>query len=130
MQGQLQEALGQVPEAHGQVQEAIVPAKRNGLARSFARLGWAGFWLQLVFGSLPVLVMVCYFAFSRTPAEPRSGLRFVEYLTIVNLLALLFTMFWSYRYTRLARRIADPEHCPSESYVTGTVWTGLVAGMA
>src|SRR5262245_12568455 len=130
MQGQLQEAREQVQKAPEQVQETIVPAKRNGLARSFARLGWAGFWLQVVFGSLPVLVMVYYFAFSRTPATPRSGLHFVEYLTIVNLLTLVFTTFWSYRYTRLARRIADPERCPSESYVTGTVWTGLVACIA
>src|SRR5262249_248475 len=52
---------------------------------------------------------------------------FIEYLTIVNLLILAFTIFWSYRYTRLARRMLDPERRPSESYVLGCIWTGVVA---
>ena len=48
-------------------------------------------------------------------------------LTIVNLFLLLFTIFWSYRYTRLAKKLMDPDKRPSESSVVGTVWTGVVA---
>jgi hypothetical protein len=83
-----------------------------------------------VFGSIPVVVMAYYFAFSRSTSEPRSGFRFVEYLTIADLLILVFTTLWSYRYTRLGKRLMDPERRPSESYVLGSVWTGVVASTA
>ena len=88
---------------------------------------WAGVWLQVFFGSLPILVMAYYLMFSR--AEPRSGVPFIEYLTIADLLLLLFTTFWSYRYTRLARQLTNPQHQlrPTESSVLSIVWTGLFA---
>jgi hypothetical protein len=99
----------------------------DGLGRSFSRLGWAGFWLQLVFGSLPILVMAYYFAGSGTGTLSRSGLPFVEYLTIANLLLLVFTTLWSFRYTRLGRRLRDPQRRLPESSVLGVVWTGVAA---
>lgn len=71
--------------------------------------------------------MAYYLAFSRSATVSRSGFPFVEYLTIANLLMLVFTTFWSYRYTRLAKRIMDPQRRPSELYVIGSVWTGVVA---
>jgi hypothetical protein len=74
--------------------------------------------------------MVYYFTFSSTNSVSRSGLPLVEYLTIANLLLLLFTTFWSYRYTRLGRRIRDPEQRPSESSVVKAVWTGVMASAA
>src|SRR5262249_23478968 len=52
------------------------------------------------------------------------------FLTLINLLMLLFTAWWSYRYTRIGKRIRDSEQPPSESYLVGTVWTGVVATTA
>jgi hypothetical protein len=109
------------------LRDAISPSKSRSLARAFTRLGWAGFWLQAVFGTLTVAGMVYYFAVSRPAAEARSGLPLVEYLTIVDLLLLLFTTLWSYRYTRLAWRIADPKRRPPEADVVGIVWIGVMA---
>jgi hypothetical protein len=43
------------------------------------------------------------------------------------MLVLLFTLFWSYRYTRLGKRLMNPEQRPSESQVIGIVWTGVLA---
>lgn len=107
------------------IQDAITPAKGGSIARSFSRLGWLGFWLQVGFGAIPVLLMLYYFAFSRTD---RPGLRPLEYLTIANLLILAFTTFWSYRYTRLGQKIADPARRLPREKVLNTVWTGVVAG--
>jgi hypothetical protein len=109
------------------LQEAVTPSKGKSLAGAFSRLGWAGFWLQVVFGSLPILMMVYYFAFSRPDPETRGGFGFLELLTVINLLMLIFTTYWSYRYTRIGRRIRDSEESPSEPYLVGTVWTGVVA---
>jgi hypothetical protein len=107
--------------------DAVRPSKSRSLARAFSRLGWAGFWLQIVFGALTVAGMVYYFVVSRPAAESVIGLRLVEYLTIADLLLLLFTTLWLYRYTRLARRIADPKRRPPESDVVGIVWIGVLA---
>lgn len=98
------------------------------LAKTFSRLGWIGFWLQIVIGSIPLLLTVYVFVFARLPAgSPRAGLALVEYLTIASLLILVFTTVWFYRYTRLAKRIADPQSCPPAPSVTQSVRTGLVA---
>jgi hypothetical protein len=112
------------------LQDTICPSRSQSLAGAFIRLGWVGFWLQVVFGSLPLLGMAYYFVFSGSGTILRSRAGFVEYLTIANLVMLLFTILWSYRYTRLGKRIRDPERCPPASDLLGTVWTGVVVGAA
>ena len=64
------------------IQNAVTPSTVRSLAGSFLWLGWAGFWLQVVFGSLPIIVMAYFFAFSGNARVSRSGLPFVEYLTM------------------------------------------------
>jgi hypothetical protein len=108
----------------------MTPAKGASLAGAFYRLGWAGFWLQVVFGALPILVMAYYLAFARPDPDSRGGLGFVGYLTIINLLMLLFTTFWSYRFTRIGRRLREPDRSPSAFSLIKTVWTGVVATTA
>lgn len=99
------------------------------LARTFRRLGRLGFWVQVVLGSFPVLLMTYIFIFTGTVklSGTRAGLPIVEYLTILNLLVLLFTTLWFYRYPALGRRLLDPETRPTEAQVERTVWIGLVA---
>ena len=112
------------------LRDVITPSKGKSLAGAFYRLGWAGFWLQVVFGSFPIFVLAYYLAFSRRESDSSGGFGFMEYLTIINLLILIFTAFWSYHYTRIGRRIRGAEPGPSESYLIGTVWTGVVAATA
>jgi hypothetical protein len=108
------------------LRDAITPGKGKSLARAFSRLGWIGFWLQLVFGAVTIVGMGYYF-FAQPASEDRNGLPFVEFLTIADLLLLAFTTFWSYRYVWLARRIGDPARRPPESKVVNIVWTGVMA---
>ena len=107
--------------------EGLHGAKIDSLSKSFIRLGWVGFWFQVVLGALPVVLMFYLFVFSGSLSGPRSGMPLVEFLSLVNLLVLLFTIVWFYRYPTLGRRIADPQARPSESTILGSVWTGLVA---
>src|SRR5262249_38806852 len=85
---------------------------------------------QVVFGSLPLLVLAYYLAFSRRQSDSSGGFGFLEYLTIINLLILIFTAYWSYHYTRIGRKIRGGEPGPSESHLIRTVWTGVVATTA
>ena len=107
--------------------EGLHGTKADALGRSFSRLGWIGFWLQVVLGALPVVLMFYLFVFSGSLSGPRSGVPFVEFLTLVNLAVLLFTVYWFFRYPALGRAIANPATRPTESAVLASVWTGLVA---
>jgi hypothetical protein len=109
------------------LREAITPSKGKSLAGAFIRLGWIGFWFQVVFGSLPILILLYYLAFNRPDPETRGGFGFIEALTVINLLILGFTTWWSYRYTRIGKKMREPQGSPSEPYLIGTVWTGVVA---
>lgn len=107
--------------------EAVKPNKGKNLDRSFRRLGWIGFWIQVVVGAIPVALMIYFFTFARSATGPRNGLPFVEYLAIANLVILAFTTFWSYRYTRIGRNLADPVRRPAASKVISAAWTGVTA---
>ena len=107
--------------------ESLHGSKIEGLGKTFIRVGWTGFWLQLLLGSIPVVLMSYVFVFSGSFSGPRNGLPIVEFLSAANLLVLLFTIVWFYRYVGLGKRIADPQTRPTESAVIATVWTGLVA---
>jgi Protein of unknown function (DUF3611) len=98
------------------------------LADAFSGLGWTGLWAQIAIGSIPVTLAIYSFLFDgSTGAGTRGGLALVEYLTIAGLLLLAFTTFWFYRYTRLAKQIADPERRPPEIVVRRAAWTGVAA---
>ncbi|HYN78564.1 MAG TPA: DUF3611 family protein [Lamprocystis sp. (in: g-proteobacteria)] len=109
--------------------ESLKPSKSHSLAKAFRRLGWTGFWVQVIVGAVPVLLMFYTFVFSRSLSGPRAGLAVVEYLTIISFLILLFTTFWFFRYTRLAPQIANPSTRPSQASLTATAWTGVVASV-
>ena len=103
------------------------PSNPEGLARQFSRLGWLGFWIQLALISIPILLLI-YVVFSSPESAQRKGIDLSNYLSSGSLLVMLFTTVWFFRYTRLAKRIADPDSCPPQSSLTRTVWIGLGAG--
>jgi hypothetical protein len=109
--------------------DSLHNSKIEALANTFRRLGRLGFWMQVVLGAFPVLLMTYIFIFTGSVklSGTRAGLPVVEYLTILNLLVLLFTIVWFYRYPGLGKRLLDPETRPTESQVERTVWIGLVA---
>jgi hypothetical protein len=79
-------------------------------------------------GFIPLALTVYALVFGRNPGTgTRAGFPLIHYLSLAGLMVLVFTTLWSYRYTRLAARIADPERRPDEAAVQGTVWTGIKA---
>ena len=110
------------------LQKALRPSRNDSLARTFSRLGWLGFWMQIAIGAIPVALTIYAFAFGTArPAGTRSGFPLIQYLTVASILVLAFTTMWFYRFTRLAARIADPDRRPAESSVQRMVWTGVTA---
>ena len=106
------------------------PVNPERLSRQFSRLGWLGFWIQIAMLTIPLLLLV-YVLFLRSPeSAQRMGIDLSNYLSYGSLLVMVFTAFWFFRYTRVGKRIADPELRPSRASVDGTLWVGLWASGA
>ena len=96
------------------------------IARRFNNFGWLGMWVQAALAILP-LVMLGYMLVGKATGT-RVTLNIMDYLAFVGLAILLFTTFWSFRYTRLSRRIANPELRPEWTSVAKTLRFGLWVG--
>lgn len=95
------------------------------LANCFRKLGWLGVWVQALLAIIP-LGMFAYVLFGKaTGARPTLGV--ADYLALGGLVILAFTTFWSYRYTRLAARMTDPNRAPRLTAINRTLWVGLWA---
>ena len=95
------------------------------IARTFARLGWTGVCVQGALMILP-LFMLCYVIFGKATGA-RERLDFTVYFAFLGLLILGFTTFWSFYYTRLAKRIRDPVQRPPRDSIIKILWVGLGA---
>jgi hypothetical protein len=95
------------------------------IAKTFTRLGWAGVYVQLAL-MIPPVFMLCYLVFGKATGT-RETLDFTEYLAIFSLAILGFTTLWSFRYTRLAKRMNDPARRPARESIVKTLWVGLWA---
>jgi len=104
------------------------PENPTNLAKLFARLGWIGLWIQIVLLVIPILLLVYVQFFSSPETVQRRGIDLGNYLSYGSLLVLLFTTFWFFRYTRLAKRILNPEVRPDKTSLENVLWIGLWAG--
>ena len=108
-----------------QLENTLTLSRGASPAKTFWRLGWIGFWTQIGFGSLPVILVFYALIFDRhSGAGTRAGNLLIEYLTFADLLILVFTTVWSYRYTRLARQLAEPEREHPTCLTAGSVDRG------
>jgi hypothetical protein len=112
-----------------QLENTLSSSSAGSPAKAFWRLGWIGFWAQIGFGSLPVILTVYALIFGHS-AGTRDANPLIEYLALADLLLLVFTTVWSYRYTRLGRQLADPERQPSQPVVQQAAWIGVATGAA
>jgi hypothetical protein len=103
------------------------PANPGRLSKQFSRLGWLGFWIQVAMLAIPLLLLVYVLFFRGPESAQRIGIDLSNYLSYGSLLVMVFTTFWFFRYTRVGKRIADPERRPRRASVERTLWVGLWA---
>jgi hypothetical protein len=103
------------------------PANPQQLGKTFTKLGWIGFVIQLVLLTVPLLLAV-YMIFGFSPESPaRRGIDLSNYLSWGSLIVTIFTAFWFFRYPRLGHRIAEGDTRLSGAGVLKTVWVGIWA---
>ena len=104
------------------------PPSPRRIALAFRRLGWIGFWCQVILGLIPVILMIFQWIFSSTPqllGSPDSG----NILSFLDILTLLFTIYWCFRYTRLASKLEDANQRLAKGRITKEVWIGIIANV-
>jgi len=57
------------------------PSKPESLAKQFSRLGWIGFWVQLVLISLPIILLLYVLFISSPESAQRKGIDLSNYLS-------------------------------------------------
>ncbi|GAP98974.1 DUF3611 family protein [Leptolyngbya sp. NIES-2104] len=99
------------------------------IARSFRWLGWIGFGLQCALGFIPILVVVANVLFQ--PGRQQTGrLSLGLWMAIACLFILLFSIYWCFRYTLLARKLEDRDLRPAKSEVIRDLRIGIVVNVA
>ncbi len=98
-------------------------AKREkALASALVRLGGIGFWVQLVF-LIIVLILGLY-----TLAVTGAGARLANILSFLVLGLPIFTTFWCRRYANVGRAWSAGGEAPSSAKLGRLIWTGVWAG--
>ncbi len=95
------------------------------IARWCRQLGWLGVVLQGVLGFIPLLVVVVRIFTSQQGRGFGPGL----WLAIFCLIVLLFSIYWCFRYIRLAARLEHADRRPSKPAVKRTLKIGLLTNL-
>ncbi|MGI9523150.1 MAG: DUF3611 family protein [Hyphomicrobiaceae bacterium] len=98
------------------------------LAGQFRRLGWIGFWIQIVLLIFPIALVLYVLVLSSPTSANSAGINLRNYLSYGGLLVLVFTTAWFYRYTRLGRKMSESFDPPMVADVLRIVWVGIWAG--
>ncbi|WP_448562472.1 DUF3611 family protein [Trichothermofontia sp.] len=107
--------------------EHPAPSPRR-LAVEFRWLGWLGFWLQSLLGFIPILLLVFALFFYQSPH--RGTVDIGDFLAFACLVALLFTIYWCFRYTRVEIDLENPNFRPRRMDVMRMLWVGLLSNSA
>ena len=84
------------------------------IAAQLRRVGWAGFWLQLVLalGSTVIFIFAVLFA-STGASNPGTGISLL--FVVVGLLVLYVSTYWSFRYVLTSRQLKNPDLRPKRA---------------
>lgn len=98
------------------------------IASSFRWLGWIGFWLQALLGFIPIFVVIANMLFR--PGIQRTGVTsFGFILAIACAVALLFSTYWTFRYTQMGNKLEIPDQRPAKNDVRRDLKIGLTTNL-
>jgi hypothetical protein len=102
-------------------------AKAVSIGGAFRRIGWLGFWTQLVLAIVPILVFALIVGAVRGFAALRADTGLLGWFSLLSVLLLLFTTFWSWRYRSVGVRLAAGTVPFDAPVLSRRVWIGIGA---
>jgi hypothetical protein len=112
-----------------------LPAAIQRVIPWFNKVGWIGFWAQVVLGVVAGAIFLFVLLFTSSEgngnAQGSGGTIPGVFLAILGLLLLGLSIFWSFRYTRLARQLAtaDSSNRPKKADTIQMLRRGLYVNL-
>jgi hypothetical protein len=115
---------------HQHQQSAIAP-KLQDIGKTIRLTGWITLWVQLgltIVSGLALLFAATGRDFSQ---QPNAGLGIGIFWGLAGILALLFSVYWNYKYTRFGKQLLNPNPAlhPSKADTVRAIRLGIVAGL-
>jgi hypothetical protein len=108
-----------------EAREELSSGPGRNLGATFRRVGWFGFWVQICVAVVPILISAVIFAVVRGFTLPGARMPILGWLSLLSILILAFTTFWSWRYRGIGQRLGT--EAPDIKALSRTVWTGIAA---
>jgi len=98
------------------------------IAAQLRRVGWLGFWLQLVLAVVSSLIFIFALPFASTGASsPGTGGSLL--FAVGGLLILYGSTYWSFRYVITSRKLKNPDLRPKKAETIKIVRWGLLSSV-
>jgi hypothetical protein len=98
------------------------------IAAQLRRVGWAGFWLQLVLAVVSTLIFIFAAPFASTGASnPGTGGSLL--FALGGLVILYVSTYWFFRYVATGRKLKNPDLRPKKADTIKLVRWGLLASI-
>lgn len=102
------------------------------IALAFRRIGWISFWSQLVLGVVAIVILGFASLSSNVAVnEQRLGTGLGVFFAISGVFALGASIFWAFRYTRLAKQLqsSNPNNRPRKADTVQLLRLGLLISL-
>jgi hypothetical protein len=98
------------------------------IAAQLRRVGWLGFWLQLVLAVVSTLIFLFATPFASAGASnPGTGGSLL--LAVGGLLAVYVSTYWSFRYVSIGRKLKHPDLRPKKADTIKLIQWGLLCSI-
>ncbi len=98
------------------------------IAAQLRRVGWAGFWLQLILAIVSTLIFLFAIPFASTGARnPGTGGSLL--FAVGGLVAVYISTYWSFRYISIGRKLKNPDLRPKKADTVKLIQWGLLCSV-
>ncbi len=98
------------------------------IAAQLRRVGWAGFWLQLILAIVSTLIFLFAIPFASTGARnPGTGGSLL--FAVGGLVSVYISTYWSFRYISIGRKLKNPDLRPKKADTVKLIQWGLLCSV-
>lgn len=108
-----------------------LPPKLYDIANKIRLTGWITLWVQLALALVSGFILLVAATGRNVSEQPIAGLGIGLFWAGCGVIVLLFAVYWDFRYTRIGRRLANPNHAlhPSKADTIATIRLGIAVSL-
>ncbi|MEA5502681.1 DUF3611 family protein [Halotia wernerae UHCC 0503] len=109
----------------------LVPPSVHGIANTIRFTGWIVFWMQLALAVVSGLVLLFVSTGREFSSQPNAGLGVGIFWAVCGILVLLFSVYLNFSYTRLGKRLDNPNPSlhPSKADTIAAIRLAIMVGL-